>query len=47
VKELKYAGLPCALDIGRQYIYMVNGFAAQVLRLDLEGKVLAAPRQAG
>ena len=42
VKELKYAGLPCALDIGRQYIYMVNGFAAQVLRLDLDGKVLAA-----
>ena len=42
VKELKYAGLPCALDIGRQNIYMVNGFAAQVLRLDLDGKVLAA-----
>ena len=42
VSELKYAGLPCALEIGTQYIYMVNGFAGQVLRLDLNGKVLAA-----
>jgi DNA-binding beta-propeller fold protein YncE len=42
VKEMKYAGLPCAIDIGRQYVYMVNGFAAQVLRLDLNGTVLAA-----
>jgi DNA-binding beta-propeller fold protein YncE len=42
VREMKYAGLPCAVDIGRQYVYMVNGFAGQVLRLDLNGKVLAA-----
>jgi sugar lactone lactonase YvrE len=42
VRENKYAGLPCAIDIGGQYIYMVNGFAGQVLRLDLDGKVLAA-----
>ena len=42
VREIKYKGLPCSLDIGRQYIYMVNGFAGQVLRLDLNGKVLAA-----
>jgi sugar lactone lactonase YvrE len=42
VREIKYAGLPCSLDIGRQYIYMVNGFAGQVLRMDLNGKVLAA-----
>jgi len=42
VREIKYAGLPCALDIGSQYIYMVNGFAGQVLRLDLNGTVLAA-----
>jgi len=47
VKELKYAGLPCALDIGNQYIYMVNGFAGQVLRLDLNGKVLAATGKPG
>ncbi len=42
VREMKYAGLPCSVDIGRQYVYMVNGFAGQVLRLDLNGKVLAA-----
>jgi sugar lactone lactonase YvrE len=42
VREIKYKGLPCSLDIGRQYIYMVNGFAGQLLRLDLNGKVLAA-----
>ena len=37
VREVKYKGLPCSLDIGRQYMYMVNGFAGQVLRLDLNG----------
>jgi len=42
VREIKYKGLPCGLDIGREYIYMVNGFAGQLLRLDLNGKVLAA-----
>ena len=42
VKEVKFAGVPCALDIGKQNIYMVNGFAGQLLRLDLDGKVLAA-----
>ena len=47
IRELKYAGVPCGLAIGDQYIYMVNGFAGQVLRLDLEGKVLAATGKAG
>jgi hypothetical protein len=47
VKELKYAGLPCGMNIGSQYIYMVNGFAAQLLRLDLDGKVLAATGKSG
>ena len=47
VREIKYAGLPCALDIGSQYIYMVNGFAGQVLRLDLNGVVLAATGKPG
>jgi len=41
VREMKYKGLPCSFDIGREYVYMVNGFAGQVLRLDLTGKVLA------
>lgn len=47
IRELKYAGLPCGLDIGKQYIYMVNGFAGQLLRLDLDGKVLAAVGKSG
>jgi sugar lactone lactonase YvrE len=47
IREVKYAGLPCSLDIGRQNIYMVNGFAGQVLKLDLDGKVLAATGKAG
>ena len=47
IREMKYAGLPCALQIGTQYIYMVNGFAGQVLRMDLEGRVLAAVGKAG
>jgi DNA-binding beta-propeller fold protein YncE len=42
ITEHKYAGLPCALDIGTDAIYMVNGFAAQLLKLDLDGKVLGA-----
>jgi DNA-binding beta-propeller fold protein YncE len=47
VREVKYAGVPCALDIGDRYIYMVNGFAGQLLRLDLQGKVLAATGKEG
>jgi DNA-binding beta-propeller fold protein YncE len=47
IKELKYAGLPCSLDIGPQNIYMVNGFAGQLLKLDLEGTVLAATGKPG
>jgi DNA-binding beta-propeller fold protein YncE len=47
VREVKYAGLPCGLDIGGQYIYMVNGFAGQLLRLDLDGNVLAATGKPG
>ena len=47
VREMKYKGLPCAIDIGRDAVFMVNGFAAQVLRLDLDGKVLAAMGKSG
>ncbi len=47
IREVKYAGLPAALDIGKQYIYMVNGFTGQVLRMDLDGKVLAVTGKAG
>jgi sugar lactone lactonase YvrE len=47
VREMKYAGLPCAMDIGRQYVYMVNGFAGQLVRMDLSGKVLAVVGRPG
>lgn len=47
VKEIKYMGLPCAIDIGPQSIFMVNGFAGQLLRMDLDGKVLAAMGKPG
>jgi sugar lactone lactonase YvrE len=46
-KQMKYAGLPCSMDIGREYVYMVNGFAGQLLRMDLSGKVLAAVGRPG
>jgi sugar lactone lactonase YvrE len=41
VREMKYAGLPCGVDIGKQSVYMVNGFAGQLVKMDLNGKVLA------
>ena len=47
IREVKYAGLPCSLDIGSQNIYMVNGFAGQILKMDLDGKVLAATGKPG
>jgi DNA-binding beta-propeller fold protein YncE len=47
VREVRYAGLPCAIDIGPREIYMVNGFAGQLLRLDLEGRVLAVMGKPG
>jgi DNA-binding beta-propeller fold protein YncE len=47
IKELKYAGLPCGVHIGGQHVYMVNGFAGQILRLDLDGNVLAATGKPG
>jgi DNA-binding beta-propeller fold protein YncE len=47
IKELKYSGLPCSLDIGPQSIFMVNGFTGQLLKLDLDGKVLSATGKPG
>jgi DNA-binding beta-propeller fold protein YncE len=44
---MKYAGVPCGLEIGTQYIYMVNGFAGQVVRMDLQGNVLGVMGKAG
>jgi sugar lactone lactonase YvrE len=42
IREHKYAGLPCGLDIGTDSIYMVNGFAGQIVKMDLNGTVLGA-----
>ena len=42
VKEMKIGGLPCNVSIGEQYVYLVDGHAGQLLRLDLNGNVLAA-----
>jgi DNA-binding beta-propeller fold protein YncE len=47
VREIKYAGLPCSIDIGRDAIFMVNGFAGQLLRMDLDGKVQAVTGKPG
>jgi sugar lactone lactonase YvrE len=47
VREMKYKGLPCSVAFGRNEAYMVNGFAGQLLRLDLTGKVLAATGRPG
>lgn len=41
VSEKKYAGLPCGFDIGGSSVYMVNGFAGQILKMDLDGNVQA------
>jgi DNA-binding beta-propeller fold protein YncE len=48
VKEWKYLGLPCGLFIdAKGQMYLVTGFAGQILRLDANGKALAATGQAG
>jgi sugar lactone lactonase YvrE len=47
IRQVKYSGLPCSLTIGDRYIYMVNGYAGQLLRLDLEGRVLAVTGKPG
>jgi DNA-binding beta-propeller fold protein YncE len=41
VREMKFAGLPCSLAIGSQTVFMVNGFAGQIVQMDLNGKVQA------
>jgi sugar lactone lactonase YvrE len=47
MREQKYKGLPCSVAFARDEAFMVNGFAGQLLRLDLNGKVLAAMGKPG
>jgi len=48
IKAWPFAGLPCGLLIARDgQMYLVSGFAGQILKLDANGKVLAATGQPG
>jgi DNA-binding beta-propeller fold protein YncE len=48
VREWKFAGLPCGLYIGRgQQMFLLSGFAGQILKLDANGKAIAATGQPG
>jgi sugar lactone lactonase YvrE len=47
VRQMTYKGLPCSVAIGRDHVYMVNGFAGQLVQLDLDGNVLAATGRPG
>lgn len=48
IKEWKFAGLPCGLFIARDgQMYLVSGFAGQILKLDANGKAIAATGQPG
>jgi len=48
IKSWKFAGLPCGLIVGRdQQLYLTSGFSGQILRLDANGKAVAAMGQPG
>jgi len=47
VREMKFNGVPCSLVIGAQQVFMVNGYAAQIVQMDLNGKVLAVMGKSG
>ena len=47
IRQMKYAGLPCSFQIGARSIFMVNGFTGQLLKLDLDGNVLAVTGKPG
>jgi streptogramin lyase len=48
IKEWKYAGLPCGLLFGPGgQLYLVSGFAGQILRLDADGKAIGMTGQPG
>ncbi|HKF68127.1 MAG TPA: peptidyl-alpha-hydroxyglycine alpha-amidating lyase family protein [Vicinamibacterales bacterium] len=47
VREMKYAGLPCSFAIGRDTVFMANGFAGQLVKMDLQGNVQAVTGKPG
>ena len=47
VREMKFNGVPCSIAIGPQGAFMVNGYAAQIVQMDLNGKVLAVLGKSG
>jgi DNA-binding beta-propeller fold protein YncE len=48
IKSWKFAGLPCGLLVGPdQQMYLATGFSGQILRLDANGKAVAAMGQPG
>src|SRR6185503_15520155 len=48
IKFWKFAGLPCGLLVGPdQQMYLASGFSGQILRLDANGKAVAAMGQPG
>jgi DNA-binding beta-propeller fold protein YncE len=47
VREVRYRGLPCALAFTPDGAYMVNGYGAQLLRLDAAGAVVAVTGRSG
>ena len=48
IKEWKFAGLPCGLFIGPDtQMYLLTGFSGQILKLDRNGKTMAATGQPG
>ena len=48
IKEWAYKGLPCGLFLTEdQQLYMVSGFAGEILKLDKNGKAIGANGQPG
>jgi DNA-binding beta-propeller fold protein YncE len=48
LKEWKFAGLPCGFFLSRDgQLYLTSGFAGQILKLDSNGKAIAAMGQPG
>jgi DNA-binding beta-propeller fold protein YncE len=48
LRDWKFAGLPCGLHIDADgQMYMVSGFSGQILKLDANGRAVAAMGQPG